>query len=581
MFCSEAGRVTGGVDWRRIGALLALLTLLGAGGCTTSTTVPSNSTTIQVIQQQGHLSVPAGQSASATISCAAGQTLVSGGYYGKPTLNYGDIAVTDSYPSDSAGNAPTTQGQVEDSWTVHARNSTSSGVSYLITATCIAGIPVKTGVWFQSYVQKDLSGDDSLVSMQCPNPKQTALTGGGFQSALNGFNPDAVHGIISAYPSEQNGINHQWWNLIGFGISGVSYAVCAQGVDAAPEVSVTDASPNMFKEDTVSCPANEALSGGGFLQDGDKGGGSPVTVNTSGIPDLTTWHAGYDTTNNGSILYVDGICIQAHLNLNIITTEAVRHLIRIPADTIVVATDGSGQVRAALEQVGVTQAQTSPLPAVPSTNPFTGSPVYTVPARCGDPTPAIDTATAALTAQLRSQLAAGQVAFGTPSVTISRGSLTCSPAAGTQRSMPFTYTQAIDGTASQGTYSPADVRAYQGQQLHLMIGQLGGQYMLDAPVLCPEGIRIQSAGSSRATLACPAGGIVEWQWSAPALAALARSLAGKTTSAALQLMDATPGMQPGTSTINLPNGATLPTDPTRIEIALIPPYVSTLLHGFA
>jgi hypothetical protein len=254
-----------------------------------------------------------------------------------------------------------------------------------------------------------------------------------------------------------------------------------------------------------------------------------------------------------------------------ITAALVRHLIRIPANTVVVATDGSGQVKAAQVSAHVTQAQSAPIAAPSAIKPATGRQYYYVPAGCGDPTPAIDAATAALKAALARQIPAGQVAFGGPSLSITRGSLTCSPGAGASRDAPFTYVQAIDGNATQGTYNPIDVRTYQRGQLQQAVQNLGDQYALRDTLICPQGPQLVGATATRATVQCTAYGVAEWQWTPDALDALARSLAGKHKDEALRLLDATPGLEPGTSTIDLLSGDTLPDDPSAISIILVRP----------
>jgi hypothetical protein len=104
----------------------------------------------------------------------------------------------------------------------------------------------------------------------------------------------------------------------------------------------------------------------------------------------------------------------------------------------VVATDGSGQIRAGILSAHVSQARSQPIAAEKTTNPFTGGVTYAVPSGGGSPTPAINAAASALTTQLKRSVPSGQVAFGSPVITPNHGSLTCSPVAGTQSAAPFT-----------------------------------------------------------------------------------------------------------------------------------------------
>jgi hypothetical protein len=331
----------------------------------------------------------------------------------------------------------------------------------------------------------------------------------------------------------------------------------------------------------TSCPQNEVLAGGGLVN-------SPSAVDVAalaiGWPLTTdgllpgtppTWHVGLKNSAQAvfstfsDAIVSQAVCLQVlpplHVRFNF---SNYHHLLRIPAD-VVVATDGSGPLKATLVTTSVSQVQSGAIDAVQTTNPFTGGVTCSVPAGCGDPSPASDAATSALTAQLARAVPAGQVPFGSPSVSINRGSLTCSPAAGTQRTSPFTYTQAIDGSASQGTYNPGDVFTYQMQQLQAAARQLGSPYVLGNTLLCPPGPTVQSATANRATIKCAAFGVAEWPWSDQALRALAAQLAGKTPGQALAILNATPGIEPGSATIALPSGVTitnLPTNPADITL---------------
>jgi hypothetical protein len=462
---------------------------------------------------------------------------------------------------------------------VQATNPTTTAMVYEISATCVKGIPITNGVWFAPIAQKDPNGNDSYISQTCPDPQLGVLTGGGFQSALNGLVSAASPGVVGAYPSEEQGVARKSWHLIVWDASGTIFALCAHGVFTEPLVAVNNLTdPGTSKVDLgVRCPTDEVLVGGGYAQLGAKGAGDPVTLDSTGIPDLTTWHAGY-SSNNDIYLEVHGICIRARSNFKIpITISNYRHLIRIPAEQVVVATDGTGQVAATQETAHVTQARSGALAAVQSNN--AAGPLYVVPAGCGDPSAAIDAVTAALRTQLSGQATADQVPFGDAGISINRDSLTCSPGAGTRQSTPFTYTQAIDGSAAQATYSPTAVRAYQSQQLQGAVRNHGGQYVLDVATICPQDMRLATASATWANIVCPAGGVVEWNWTPDALKGLARTLAGKTKAEALRVLEGIAGVEPDKSTIDLADGATLPTDPNNIIIVVIPPYDPNLLSG--
>jgi hypothetical protein len=161
---------------------------------------------------------------------------------------------------------------------------------------------------------------------------------------------------------------------------------------------------------------------------------------------------------------------------------------------------------------------------------------------------------------------AGQTAFGSPTVTI-----TCSPRAETQHTAPFTYTQSIDGTATQGTYDPKAVVSYQTTQLQNEVKALGAPYTLRDTLICSGGPKLVTTSATRATLQCAMYGVAEWPWSADQLHALAQQIAGKTPAEAQQILDSTPGIEPHTAVINLPDAANgkLPSDTNNVTIILV------------
>src|SRR5262245_7015652 len=78
---------------------------------------------ILVLPHSTALDVPAGQTKSTTILCAAGQALASGGYATNDTITFPfQQAHVSSYPSDANGNPPTSLGQQAPGWTVSLTN---------------------------------------------------------------------------------------------------------------------------------------------------------------------------------------------------------------------------------------------------------------------------------------------------------------------------------------------------------------------------------------------------------------------------------------------------------------------------
>jgi hypothetical protein len=556
-----------------------------------------------VLQRSATLTVPPGTYGMKMASCATGETMVSGGWSTTALLPANTLGVLASYPSDSTGAPPSTQGQAETSWTVRARNPTTAAVTYVVSVDCLVGVgsSVTNSVWFRT-AGGYIAGGPLLhwAPVECPD-SVSAITGGGFDYqppsssnpvygapfgySLGGIDVNGLSGTTGYNPSLT-------WQVLVWAANAIGYAVCvtAPNIFQAPfELAsngpVNESGPGQYQADAASsCPQDELLTGGGFedylsgpLTDGSGHTlvalGWPLTTDALTPGTAPTWHVSLNNATTAAVQQtnsdiVDSVaaCLRITASRLIrITFSNYHHLLRIPAD-VVAATDGSGQLKATLVTAHVSQAQSRPLPAVQTINPLTGARAYLVPARCGDPSPAIDAATSALNAQLEQTIPAGQVAFGSPSVSINRGSLTCSPAAGTQRSTPFTYVQYIDGRASQGAYKPSDVVSYQRQQLPVAMRQWGSPYVLGNTLVCPAGPTLLRASATRATLACAAYGVAEWPWSDQTLGALATQLAGQTPSQALAILNAIPGIEPGTAAIQTPGDSTLPSNPDAISI---------------
>jgi hypothetical protein len=211
----------------------------------------------------------------------------------------------------------------------------------------------------------------------------------------------------------------------------------------------------------------------------------------------------------------------------------------------------------------VSQIASGPLPALAAIGAV---PSYYVPAACGDPTPAITAARSALSDQLRQQASPSETVFSGPTFVIDQGSLTCTPPAGTRQTSPFTYVQHIDGTASQTSFKPVDVRAYQSQQLQAAIQQLGAEYGLLSSDICPDGLIVSDASATRAAISCPASGTARYLWTADKLKRLAEHLVGKTPDEAKALLDTTTGVQAGSAVIDGLQGTHLPTDSSQIQV---------------
>src|SRR5690348_12019946 len=362
-------------------ALLVLLAMVigGLAGCTTSTTVTSNKNKILVVQPTQSFTIAPGQTAAGTASCASGEALLSGGYRVIGSLPNGNFGVVASYPSDSSGNAPASQGVTEDSWTVRIHNTSALQKTYLVSANCASGYPITTAVWSAPIQIKD--GIGAGGSVECPNAPTNVLVGGGYNYSPNEDVPIAWLGPAYANTSDQ-----KWYvETIGIQADGTAFAVCAKGALDAPGVVqqnyatyLPPANP-LNPSGSVACPEGEVLTGGGFGENDIDFWNTPVTINTLAVGNSPQWQVALDSDGSSGAVppdYTFGICILLKWNGDVpITFSNYHHLLRIPAD-VVAATDGSGQVKAASTTVRVTRVTTNPIAATRTINPFTGGVSY-------------------------------------------------------------------------------------------------------------------------------------------------------------------------------------------------------------
>lgn len=647
-----------------------LLCLSGLGvlsACTGSTSVNSNQESIIVVHHVLSLNLTPEQTGKQTVSCESGEVLTSGGYYNKTALTTNQRIILDSYPSDTTGTPPSTQGQVTDSWTVRAANPTSANISLLVTVNCVKGelnkgFAVKSAVWYDNFAPNDGSQSINEKLYQCPDTKYRSLVGGGFQIQKSA--DDTFDGVFLAAPIDNPSVLDKSWDVITFFVGGTVYVVCAQGV--TPDATVTSVGSatgtplvETQAEAAASCPANEVLVGGGYLDSIILPTQVDIPENGTLAVDLDKWYAGYHALGEGATqksIAAQGICVTINPTGKIhITISIPKWLLRIPADQTIAATlNGSGQIKARPRSAAITNASSAPQSAQPvggkgvtfsitvstlpgagsqsspagrvitstsgvtctlqttvnlsadpatglgstATQPCTTSPGaisaqawndthypglsytgsspaggsaagYQVPSGCGDPAPAIAAATDALNKALPSQITTDDMAFGESTVMIDHGSLTCSPAAGTQRNTPFTYVQSISGSISRNTFSRQDVYAYRQTQLDQLAHEKGSQVRLASAAICLAGLSVVSATATSATIACPAEGYAGWNWTDDALRALARSLVGKSLDQAKDTLSATPGVAPTGTIIEGGSSSVLPNDPDQIVIIAV------------
>jgi hypothetical protein len=575
-------------------ALLAALVALSA--C--STTVTSNNVALVITQHTATLTLAAGQSGSQTALCdtTAGEVLISGGYAaadasfkstvqntGSVTAGGEDHLILGSFPSDASGVPPSALGQVEPGWTVRASNPLASPVTLSVYADCLKGAGASTitnlNTSFTNCLPLERARGDTPTTpssgcgkdweVACPAAAR-GLTGGGWA---------ADNQITSSYPIKNHGVNDQRWVVHAPNANATVYAVCAKKLYSLPLASTGASAPAAgasscypagcgylrTMQQTTTCPTDGVLVGGGWDKVAPM---AEASTSAMGQPTLLGWTVRgsiVDTTSGVTpSMTVLGVCVTAKAPQTIFITFSNYHrLIRIPADQVIVATDSGGQVPAVQRTVRVSQIASGPLAAPVAS---AAVPYCYVPAGCGDPTPAVTAASTALSDQLRRQTPADETIFAGPSFAIDRGSLTCTPAAGTRQASPFTYVQHIDGTASQASFKPADVRAYQSQQLQAAAQQLGAEYGLLSSAICPDGLTVSDTSATRATISCPTSGTARYLWTSDKLKGLAQQLAGKTPDAAKALLDTTTGVQLGSAVIDGLQGTHLPSDPSQIQL---------------
>jgi hypothetical protein len=547
------------------------------------------------------LTLGAGQQGQQTALCDAqkGENLVSGGYLasvvGQPTDPVDEVDILNSYPSDGAGNAPNSQGQTVSGWTVQAFNPSADPRELTVSAICLAGAGVATAVYFdttphsctqiypparppQVGVQargsysaslpdaptrpdQPTSGCGFIYQVSCPTTGYTTLTGGGYI-----MQRDQGYYFGGSYPEDDAKTPTRYWRVHSVADIGAVYGVCAKGVHAEPVMVTALNQASSATTLDVTCPTGTVLVGGGS----DADYYPPKVVTSVRVPTAPpSWRLRWRERALPQARTRDyGVCVSPpHDDIVDIPIYVEPIKLYSPVPNPQTALSG-GDIPAYVHTAKVTQFASGALPALKSFSP-TGAPIYTVPAGCGDPASAIDAATKTLKKLLADQLPGGEAVFYGPSVTIDRASLTCNPGAGTQQMAPFTYVQRINGSGMQTTYKPQDARNFQFQRLGEEVAKLGPEYALSAYTICPEGPVVRNPGPTQATIECSVEASAKRNWPASQIDALKKQLAGKTPEDALIILNQTPGLAPGKSTIRLKSGTTLPTDPSKITIIVI------------
>jgi len=199
------------------------------------------------------------------------------------------------------------------------------------------------------------------------------------------------------------------------------------------------------------------------------------------------------------------------------------------------------------------------------------APYYFVPTPCGDPTAVEADAKKALDAKIAQSTPQGALVTFGPTYIFPDDAIGCTPQAGTIRGAKFTFTLDVEGTATQTTVNPTDVKNYQLQQLQHAANDVAGGYEVATSSVCPGGPTPVPGTAAQAfvSLECPAGGVAGWNWDVASLNQLATTLRGLSPDEATARLSTTTGIQAGSVHITLSDGAgNLPFDASHIHFQI-------------
>lgn len=241
-----------------------LLLFLGSPG-----TIRAASATIVTHQVVGP-EVPVGQTGTVSVSCASGEQLLGGGFYGYAFEQAAYI--TGSYPSAA------------DTWTVTVDNTIApSYVEVTAYVYCLqADYSLATTI-----VQAANSGS-GLITASCP--AASTLISGGHSGSKRSVTTSAPDG---------NG-----WQTD----DGTAYAICAtQNVTSTSLVSAVFTTPanSTASGATASCASGQYASGGGFS--GPTTNSVPVYLSHAGSENIS-WSVGAGGTGQQNTITVWAVC---------------------------------------------------------------------------------------------------------------------------------------------------------------------------------------------------------------------------------------------------------------------------------
>jgi hypothetical protein len=192
------------------------------------------------------ISIPAGSTGSATVTCPSGSIVVSGGYAGNETV--------DAYTHRKNGNG----------WIAYGKNNSGTSQLMNVYATCLNNVPG----WTTQVLDQVTAGVGTYGHPVADCPSGSTVTGGGWATNSSG--------TLWVYNSSKT-LGNSWEiyarNLSGTGKLVNAYAICLHGVDATIdeiyEGVTIPPGPGTYDNASPECPFLEYVTGGGFAASDD------------------------------------------------------------------------------------------------------------------------------------------------------------------------------------------------------------------------------------------------------------------------------------------------------------------------
>lgn len=244
----------------------------------TATSAPLSGNAIDV-QPSHATNVPQSQQASAMASCPTNEQLVGGGY----ALQAGN----DAYTADASYPA------VSGPWTATITNNTAQTMTIIAYALCLQSAPALGGHVVQGDPTTVADGSTQAATAACPAGE--VVTGGGFLTT-----PASSGVVVSSRPSDAL----DGWTISTKATTGsmaeTAYALCASKKHLADATHPTQSLPvpkASTRQLTISCSANQLLTGGGFSDSDAAGDGENFFYANMPAADKTSWMVSVDNND--------------------------------------------------------------------------------------------------------------------------------------------------------------------------------------------------------------------------------------------------------------------------------------------